>query len=89
MLTNEDLDLAIRLLRDSVAIQLILVVPAGIFLLVHAPLVIALWLGTIDPTIVSAMRAFTCALIVAALGMPFYWPHKPVGRLAFWAGLGW
>jgi len=89
MLTNEDLDLAIRLLRDSVAIQLILVVPAGIFLLVHAPLVIALWLGTIDPTIVSAMRAFTCALIVAALGMPFYWAAQAGGQagLLGWVGL--
>lgn len=88
MLSHGDLNNAIRLLRDSVATQLILVVPAGIFLLAHAPHIIGVWLGQSDPAIVSAIRLFTAALIVSALGTPFHWAAQAGGQASLLGKVG-
>lgn len=80
MLGNGDREDAIRLLRDSIAIQLTLVIPAGLILFTHAPVIIEIWLGDIDPSIVSAMRIFTAALILDALSAPFHWTAQAAGQ---------
>ncbi len=80
LLESDDQSSAVRLLRDSVATQAILVVPTGVILYAHAPLIIDLWLGGVDQSIVSAMRLFTAALIITALGTPFHWAAQAGGE---------
>lgn len=88
LLGSNDQSVAIRLLRDSVATQLILVVPAGVVLFSHAPVIIDIWLGNTEPSIVSATRIFTAALIVTALGTPFHWAAQAGGEARFLGRIG-
>ena len=80
ILAQGDRSTAIRLIRDSVVIQLVLVVPAGVFLFCHAGPIIALWLGDSGAQIVIAVRVFSAALIFVAIGTPFHWVAQAEGN---------
>ncbi|GGW46765.1 hypothetical protein GCM10011452_38090 [Gemmobacter lanyuensis] len=80
MFASGNREAAMDLLRDSVALQLTVVVPAGMFLIFHADSLIGLWIGVSDTNIVTAVRIFATALILFSVATPFHWAAQAGGQ---------
>lgn len=80
MLATGKRDAAMDIMRDSVATQLTIVVPAGMVLIFHAHSLIGAWLGVSNPTIVAAVRIFAAALILFSCATPFHWAAQAGGQ---------
>jgi O-antigen/teichoic acid export membrane protein len=77
------------MLRNGFLVQLLIVVPACIFLLIAAEDILGLWLGQTTQTQISATRLITIGIMINSLSVPFFWALNAFGyanRIA-WAGL--
>ncbi|MFY0312723.1 lipopolysaccharide biosynthesis protein [Leisingera sp. D0M16] len=81
MRTAEDQDRVCRLMRDSVAGQLVLVGAAMLAIAIHADLLFRTWLGQSDETLVAVLRIFLIGGAGAAVTTPFFWASQAFGQV--------
>ena len=71
-----------RLLRDSLAGQLIMIGAPMLVLAIHAELLFWVWLSRSDQTLVMVLRIFLLGGFCAAVSTPFYWAAQAFGLVS-------
>lgn len=81
MRSAENQDRVCRLMRDSVAGQLVLLGAAMLAIAIHADLLFRTWLGQSDGTLVAVLRIFLIGGAGAAVTTPFFWAAQAFGHV--------
>lgn len=67
------------MLRDALISQIALIVPAVIFVLFHAELLLQVWLGDVPEGLSTALRMLLVSVVFTAIATPFHWANFALG----------
>jgi O-antigen/teichoic acid export membrane protein len=79
MTGEEQRSRAVALLRDAIAGQIILLVPALLALGIHAALIYQIWLGQSSVAMVFSLRVISLGVFVGCVSTPHFWAVQSFG----------
>lgn len=81
MRSTDDRQAALRLLRDGIIGQIILIAPVIVALWIHAGLLFEVWLGQSSPDLVFALRVISLGVFIGCLSIPHFWGVQALGSI--------